>query len=108
MTILYNCPFCGFQLHSPLKNGISFCLNCNETFESNLRNELLSMSWGVRKYKWDFNKLADKHDNTDSKCNFVYAMVAEEKFSHDEVIELFSRMGITETIKKMPRSADVE
>lgn len=100
--MIYHCPHCGYELLKPLKDGLALCPHCKQVFESNLRNRLLSASWSLRKTVWDFERFSKKFSGDPREAEFIFAMVVTECFSHDEVLEAFKHMGITEKTKKLP------
>ena len=84
-----NCPFCGFLLNRPVKNGIKCCGHCHSFFETTNKNKLLSAAWAIQK---EHNIHPDQfkffHDLDDTEYQMVYNLVVEEGYNHDELLGL--------------------
>lgn len=100
--MLTQCPFCGFQLDRPLKNGVALCLHCNQIFESNLRNRLLAAGWCLRRFHWDWDRFSEHYKGDEKEALFIYSMVTTEGFTHDEVMQTLDKIGVDNFIKKLP------
>ncbi len=104
--MIFNCPFCGVDQAKPLKNGLALCNHCNQIFESNLRNKMLSAAWSLRRYHWGLDKLIEKYGNENHECEFIFAMVVNECFTYDEILKAFEEMKIDDNIKFLPLTTD--
>lgn len=86
--IMY-CPQCGHELPRILKIGITSCSNCCTVFDSCKWNQVLSLSWAVRKqHISDPDMLIEQFGADRDDAEFVVEYVFEECCNHQEFVKL--------------------
>lgn len=83
------CPHCGHHLPRMLKDGITSCCNCRAIFDTCRFNQLLGLSWAVRKqHLTDPDFLINNFNATLDEADFVITYVADECYCHEEFVNL--------------------
>ena len=82
------CPHCGFNLNTPLNDGISTCGNCGRVFDTTPFNRALSAGWMVRRKHIDNVEwlISCGYSKTESELAVHY--VGELCYDHDEFVKM--------------------
>lgn len=86
--MIYFCPFCGYQLKRPLRDGITSCDSCNRNFDSLEPHRLLSSAWMFRRWNiYDLEILRNKCDLNDEETTLL-KYVVDQDLCHDEILKI--------------------
>lgn len=91
--MIYRCPNCGDYLTKPIEHGLKSCAKCKCFFESNKKSQLLSAAWEIRKsnYQIGFEEFKFRTSLIGDEANFVYQLVSEDQYSHDEIFKAIDK-----------------
>ena len=88
MVINY-CPHCGFHIYPSLVNGISSCCNCQRVFDSKRINQILSVSWAVRRQHIDDPQfLVNCFEVNEQDAAFIIEHVHDNCCRHEDFLKI--------------------
>lgn len=87
------CPFCGHSLQKELQDGLTSCCNCEQVFDANDFNKLLSAGWLVRKHHYNREQLKWHTKLDDELITLIMAFVSENSYSHQELLQFLQRIS---------------
>ncbi len=90
------CPHCGHHLPKVLRDGISSCPNCRRIFDSCRFNQILSLSWAVRKEHIDNSEhLINYFGASEKDARFLVDHVYDDCLSHEEFFKFLLEFKAT-------------
>ncbi len=90
------CPFCGHNLHYPLKDGIANCNHCSRVFDSCPFNRMLSAGWLIRRKNYDNLYQLMGCGVSEDEARLALELIVDEEMSHDEFFEALRQKGVSE------------
>lgn len=92
--MIYNCPFCGYNVSRAIKNGITTCNHCNRVFDSSSYCKVLSTSWFVRKNNLcDIETVKSNFELTDFEAGLIEKYIINEDYCHDDFIKALKTLN---------------
>lgn len=92
------CPYCGKQFDKCIKDGISQCLNCARVFDCSDYHILLAAAWQTRKQNLDLDRIK-KIVKDEDFANFVFYLVDQACYNHEELICLLDKISSIKNAK---------
>lgn len=87
------CPYCGFKLKPPLRDGIKGCDNCLRVFDCSCYHKLLSASWLYKNWHIDICTIREQCELNDCETALVEKYVVDRGFTHDDLLKVFKKLG---------------
>jgi len=90
------CPQCGYDLKSPVKDGVAACGNCKRVFDTSPYNRILSACWYIRRHNIADLKLLVHHGIIEEEALIALALAYDGDYTHDETVKILKRLGVSE------------